>query len=124
MSQQELVRFPARLQPNIHENLVAYAQQEGCSINTAVNLLLRFALDFGLKGKNEDLDEYLPDQKDNLNKINNIIDKFLLEVTVDEFARNNSQLYLKFIETQFENLKDEDRKVLSDVAYALANKEK
>ncbi|ELX06841.1 hypothetical protein J506_1666 [Acinetobacter baumannii 625974] len=64
----------------------------------------------------------MPDQESNLLKIIQIIDKYLLEVAVDEYAANNSEVYLEFIGNQFKNLKDTERKILSDVAYALANK--
>lgn len=46
MSQQELVRFPARLQPELHKNLVAYSEQNGISVNTAINNLLNLALGY------------------------------------------------------------------------------
>ncbi|MEM9992844.1 MAG: hypothetical protein AAGE79_01720 [Acinetobacter pittii] len=124
MSQKDLVRFPARLQPDIHEDLVVYAQQQDTSINTAINSLLKFALKYGLKGKNQYLDKCIPEQKDNLQKVSYFVDKGILDITVEEINKNNSQIYLKLIETQFETLKDEDRKLLSDVAYALASRDK
>ncbi|EXF00202.1 hypothetical protein J594_1237 [Acinetobacter sp. 259052] len=64
----------------------------------------------------------MPDQESNLLKIIQIIDKYLLEVAVDEYAANNSEVYLEFIGNQFKNLKDTERKILSDIAYALAHK--
>ncbi len=122
MSQSELIRFPARLLPKVHEDLVAYSEQQGESINTCINELLKFGLYYALKGNKESLDEFMPDQESNLLKIIQIIDKYLLEVAVDEYAANNSEVYLEFIGNQFKNLKDTERKILSDVAYALANK--
>lgn len=122
MSQQDLVRFPARLQPEIHENLVAYAQQQGYSINAAMNVLLKFALSYGLKGRNEHLDKSLPDQNDNLQKASYFVDKGILDDIVKEFGESNSEAYLEYIQNQFKSLNAVDRKLLSDVAYSLAQK--
>ncbi|EOQ73468.1 hypothetical protein ABUS21_04825 [Acinetobacter baumannii] len=122
MSQSELIRFPARLLPKIHEDLVAYSEQQGESINTCINELLKFGLHYALKGNKESLDQFMPDQESNLIKIIHIIDKYLLETSVNEYASKNSEVYLEFIENQFKHLKDIDRKILSDVAYALAHK--
>lgn len=122
MSQQDLVRFPARLQPDTHEDLVAYAQQQGSSINTAINSLLKFALYYGLKGKHQYLDECIPEQNDNLQKVGYFVDKGILDMTVKNIEENNSQIFLKFIESQFNALKSEDKKLLSEVARALAKK--
>ncbi len=122
MSQQELVRFPARLQPSIHEDLAKYAEQNGASINTSINQLLGFALKYGLQGEGNALDGVLKDFKSNLIKANYILEQYVQDEALKDFEDLNSNLYLEYIARKFENLDSKDRKLLSDIAYSLALK--
>lgn len=122
MSQQELVRFPARLHPSIHEDLTKYAEQNGASINTSINQLLSFAIKYGLKGEGNALDGVLIDFKSNLIKANYILEQYIQDEVLKDFEDLNSDLYLEYIAKKFENLDSKDRKLLSDLAYSLASK--
>lgn len=122
MVQQELVRFPARLQPEIHKDLVKYIEQEGGSINTAINNLLSFALKYALSGENKLLDETLTDFKTNLLKIKFIVDEFLIDDAIDSFAKENNQYYLDYVSERFVELDHSKQKLVTELLHALINK--
>lgn len=122
MTQDDLVRFPARLKPEVHSALVEYTKQNGGSINTAINNLLGFVLKYSLKDNGGPLDSLLPEYGSNLVKMEHIIQEFIREDTLKDFENANSQLYLDFISRKFDNMSVQDRKLLSEVAYSLAQK--
>lgn len=123
MSQSDLIRFPARLDPKIHGDLLAYVKQQGGSINTAINNLLQFALRYGLQGEGSLLDSYLPDLKTNLSKAEFIIEQFIHSEISSEFDDlTNGQRYQDYISTKIEELEPHDKKLLAELAGSLARK--
>ncbi len=122
MTQQDLVRFPARLDPALHGDLAKYAEQNNVSINTAINQLLRFSLKYGLQGEGNILDSVLSGFKSNLIKANYILEQFIQDEVTKDFENLNSSLYLDYISKKFETLDLQDRKLLSELAYSLAMK--
>lgn len=68
------------------------------------------------------LDSLLPEYGSNLVKMEHIIQEFIREDTLKDFENANSQLYLDFISRKFDNMSVQDRKLLSEVAYSLAQK--
>ncbi|EMH9841896.1 hypothetical protein RGM12_003608 [Acinetobacter baumannii] len=123
MSQSDLVRFPARLDPKIHNDLLTYVKQQGGSINTAINNLLQFALKYGLQGEGNLLDGYLPNSKSNLSKAEYIIDQFIQNEISSEFDDlTNGQKYQDYLTTKIEELELYEKKLLAELASSLANK--
>ncbi len=123
MSQSDLIRFPARLDPQIHSDLLTYVKQQGGSINTAINNLLQFALRYGLQGEGSLLDSYLPDLKTNLGKAEFIIEQFIHSEISSEFDDlTNGQRYQDYISTKIEELEPHDKKLLAELAGSLARK--
>ncbi|CAI3135718.1 hypothetical protein LB193_003658 [Acinetobacter baumannii] len=123
MSQSDLVRFPARLDPKIHNDLLTYVKQQGGSINTAINNLLQFALKYGLQGEGNLLDGYLPNSKSNLSKAEYIIDQFIQNEISSEFDDlTNGQKYQDYLTTKIEELEPYEKKLLAELASSLANK--
>ncbi|EXD17326.1 hypothetical protein ACKEPL_01035 [Acinetobacter baumannii] len=123
MSQSDLIRFPARLDPKIHSDLLAYVKQQGGSINTAINNLLQFALKYALQGEGNLLDCYLPDSKTNLSKAEFIIEQFIHNEISSEFDDPTKGLkYQEYISTKIEELEPHDKKLLAELAGSLARK--
>ncbi|EOG8501992.1 hypothetical protein ACLI5L_003843, partial [Acinetobacter baumannii] len=121
MSQSDLVRFPARLDPKIHNDLLTYVKQQGGSINTAINNLLQFALKYGLQGEGNLLDGYLPNSKSNLSKAEYIIDQFIQNEISSEFDDlTNGQKYQDYLTTKIEELEPYEKKLLAELASSLA----
>ncbi|WP_288402288.1 hypothetical protein [uncultured Acinetobacter sp.] len=85
MSQQELVRFPARLQPELHKNLVAYSEKNGISINTAINNLLEFSLGY---------DNILPNLINKTKGYEEVIQKLLPHTNPEYAAFNEKDNYV------------------------------
>lgn len=122
MSSKELIRLQARLPQATHENLTKYAEQQGISMNSAMVQLLDFSLELGLQGEGNLLDSTLTDFKTNLIKAKYIIDEYIQQEVLADFESQNSDLYLEFIGKKFQNLDIQERKILADLATALANK--
>lgn len=118
----DVVRLQTRLPAETHQNLSKYAEQQGLSLNSAMVQLLDFALELGLQGEGNMLDSTLPDFKTNLIKAKYIIEEYIQQEIFADFENQNSELYLKFIGKKFENLDVQERKLLADLATALANK--
>lgn len=122
MSSKELIRLQARLPQSTHENLTKYAEQQGISMNSAMIQLLDFSLELGLQGEGNPLDSTLLGFKTNLLKAKYMIDEYIQQEIVADFENLNSEVYLDFISRRFDNLDVQERKLLADLASALANK--
>lgn len=122
MKPNDVVRLQTRLPAETHQNLSKYAEQQGLSLNSAMVQLLDFALELGLQGEGNMLDSTLPDFKTNLIKARYIIEQYIQQEVLADFEDLNSGLYLEFIGKKFENLDARERKLLADLATALANK--
>lgn len=122
MSQQELVRFPARLQPEVHRDLVAYSEKYGISINSTINALLSFVLGYVVEGRGNELDSLLPEYGSNLMKMQIIIEEYIQKEVLKEFEDLDQDQYLEHLAKNIQNVNPQDRKLLSELAYSLANK--
>lgn len=122
MSSKELIRLQARLPQSTHENLTKYAEQQGISMNSAMVQLLDFSLELGLQGEGNPLDSTLLGFKTNLLKAKYMINEYIQQEIVADFENLNSEVYLDFISRRFDNLDVQERKLLADLASALANK--
>ncbi|MEL4299809.1 hypothetical protein [Acinetobacter ursingii] len=118
----DIVRLQTRLPEATHSKLVEYAKEQNLSMNNAMIQLLDFALSYAKIGENKILDESLDGFKNNLLKVKYIVDGFLVDDVLEEYARSNDKQYLEYISERFTHLSFEDKKLLSNIAHSLADK--